>query len=281
LTMVKPTHGAVNLLNNEKSGGSVKHIICLKGRILPEVRKVSLPGNLVVEANDPKGVQGKFHIKIIDGRVEVKCEIENNISDLASHCIVKARELVSVSIDLQAFSKGWFLSTIFDEMTIFDNNKMEEVRHPIAMSETSLSAYVTALNTPEKIESVKSDLMKNINIRFAMNDLISSLSTLNYSAIAAARAIEAVRQNIACHTTPDKVAWKIMRQKLNISEECLRSVTDASKEPRHGNRGATNGNDQMKVTRIAWQVMNRYLEYKIRGGIDALPASEFPVLNYA
>jgi hypothetical protein len=248
-------------------------VIYLKGRILPEIRNVSLLGKRVFHVDDPTGAKGIFHFEFKDGIVDVKCEIEKSIPNLGATCIAKALELGSIPINILAFSKGWHLTIIFDEMT------EAEIRTATAFSELSLQECVTAFSSAKNFESVEEILADSFNIRFAFSDLISSLGNLNYSAIASGRAVEAVRRDLSPQALSEKQAWKNMREKLNIDEEYLRIVTNASTKPRHGDRGATNGQIQMKVTRSAWQIMNRYLEYKIRGGIEKLSENDFPFLR--
>jgi hypothetical protein len=253
--------------------GSRGGIISFKGRVLPEVRKVSIPHPLKIAVDDPIGVKGIFHIVIFEGIIAVRCEVSNPPNNCLSLCLVKAYEIIGVPINLLAFSKGWSLSVILDESV------ENEIVRPVVLSECSVQKYVTALENADDFEKITDVLFSKFNLRFAVQDLILSLSAQNYSAIAAARAVEAIRYEIVADQTSDKDAWRIMREKLQIDETFLKFVTGSSKKPRHGDRGATDGQIQMEVTHRAWAIMNRYLEYIKRGESESLPIESFPILT--
>jgi hypothetical protein len=247
-------------------------LVVVEGRVLPEVREVSIPRIDPIHFKDPNGFEAEFKFIIENGKVFVTCNVIERCEDYVRFCIIRAYECATALIDIFAFSKGWALSLILD--TLIQN----DVRQRFALSEQNVQAHCTVLRDPADFQEVCALVLPNLNLRFAFHDLVSSLSTLNYSAIAACRAVEVVRDLIS-PDMPDDRAWKLMRKKLNIERSYLQLVTDASRKPRHGNRGATDGRVQMEVTNRAWVIMNRYLEFMKRGGQDALPSDFFAVLK--
>lgn len=247
-------------------------MVIIDGRVLPEVRRVSIPDIKPISLNDPNGFEGTFEIKIRKGKVRIDCGVVKPCDNTLQFCAIRSLEFATALVDIFAFSKGWALSVIIDFVT------SGEERRPIALSEQSVQAYCNAFKSPAEFQQVSDLVLPNLGLRFAFRDLVSSLSTLNYSAIAAARAVEVIRSLISPETSESE-AWKIMRNKLRIERSYLQFITDASRYPRHGNRGATDGGSQIIVTHRAWAVMTRYLEFLKRGGKDELPEDMFPLLT--
>jgi len=77
------------------------------------------------------------------------------------------------------------------------------------------------------------------------------------------------------------MAWKAMHNALNISREYQEFISMQSAGPRHGEPQqpiVVPANTQMEVTRRAWQIMNRFFEYRKRNDIP-LTAPDFPKLS--
>lgn len=249
------------------------HVIRLEGRVLPELLKVSIPIKHSIRYSEPYGFEATFEIKIEFGKIHLVCNIKNEIDDYYEICVIRAYEIVSTLIDVFAFSKGWALSLIFD--TVVQDEKTKQIN----FGESSVRQRCTAFENSGNFQRITEIVMDDLNLRLAFRDLISSLNTFNYSAIAAARSVEAIRLVMAPSIKSESKAWDILRSKLRIERGYLQFVTDASRKPRHGNRGETDGETQLEVTHRAWAVMNRYLEFMLRGGEDILPENKFPLLK--
>ncbi len=88
-----------------------------------------------------------------------------------------------------------------------------------------------------------------------------------------------MRHLIAPDVNSVPAQWAVLREKLNLDRAYLDMVMDASTDPRHGKRAHTTGDVQLEVTHRAWTVMDRFIAFLRRGGADALPLSEFPMLT--
>ena len=115
-------------VTNDEFNSNVRSIK-FYGRVLPEVRKVSLPSPMKVAVNDPTGIKGTFSVTVLDGSIEVECEVSNRVDNWISLCIVKALEIVNVPVNLYAFSKGWSLSVILDESLVEGNSQSIVLSH--------------------------------------------------------------------------------------------------------------------------------------------------------
>jgi hypothetical protein len=69
-----------------------------------------------------------------------------------------------------------------------------------------------------------------------------------------------------------------MRENLRVDRSYLQLITDQSKAPRHGDVQAIEALVTEEVAKRCWTIMNRYFEFKKRGG-SPLPLSEYPLLT--
>lgn len=239
------------------------------GRVIPERRRVTLPPIVPIAYRDAT-LEAQFNLSIVKGAITVTCTPSGEGAD-TNLCLFRAVELVTAAVDAFAFSKGWALLVVFDDVIIND-----QPMRGLALTESSVQPFATALKSEDELEALIPIILNDFNLKFALRDLVASLHTLNYSAIAAARSVETIRVALSPKNPNDKQAWEHMRDVLNIDMEFLKSITDASRGPRHGRR-AISGELQVVVTRRAWAVVNRYIAY-LRQGKRPLDTSEYPLL---
>jgi hypothetical protein len=72
-------------------------------------------------------------------------------------------------------------------------------------------------------------------------------------------------------------AWGTFQTNLRVSRDFLNLITDTSRGPRHGDRTHIPGTTTIEITMRAWQVMDRFIEYRKRGN-QPLPETDFPLL---
>lgn len=199
-------------------------------------------------------------------------------------------QTVVLLLDLCHASIGVMKNHAFEPVTITITQAHypgEALPRMLKMVNPDLEGICTVCNVANKpSEDEKGDdsfidlyqlVMNDWNLRLALDALTYSLDFPDMAIVNCARAIEHIRNMIA----PDedrKIAWQIMRETLNIGQNYLEPLSKASAGPRHGDFRT----DLLKAgdaRRRAWRVMNRYLEFRKRGGPDALPLSEFPLLT--
>lgn len=243
----------------------------LRGRILPEIRNVSLPEQKV-NFDDPRGFLATYHFSINNSDVVINCKFCTEIENHAAFILARAYEIVTPAINLYAFSKGIYLQLIID--SIVENGKAR----PVVLSERSVEKFCLSFKNDDEFNEVLSLVLPNLNLRFAFSDLIFGLGNLNHSSISAARCVEAIRNTIAPNPK-ETLAWSEMRRKLNLDRAYIQLITDASRKHRHGDRGEEDGQLQLEITHRAWKIMDRCIEYLKRGNQDALSESDFPELK--
>ena len=120
-------------------------------------------------------------------------------------------------------------------------------------------------------------VLKERALLLALNDLIAPVSQFNLATINCARVIESLRSAMATSGWTRDQEWEFMRQQLNLTKPYIQFVIGLSVEPRHGKRKAPEDGQQDEITKRAWIIMNRFLEYRKRGS-HQLPLAEFELL---
>lgn len=82
---------------------------------------------------------------------------------------------------------------------------------------------------------------------------------------------------MAGNTVSLKEAWKIMHDTIRVDEAYLKLITDHSMAPRHGRQFTHQGEINTEISKRAWIVVDRYIEFKKRGR-QPLTLVEFPLL---
>jgi hypothetical protein len=108
-----------------------------------------------------------------------------------------------------------------------------------------------------------------------LNDLTSALRFPHAAPAGCQRAMEGIKH---CIKLRDPTAWAAMRDALNISPEFLEVISKVSSGPRHAAPVTIPGPVIAEITRRAWVVVDRYLQYRLDGR-KPLSEQEFPLLT--
>jgi hypothetical protein len=251
------------------------------GKILPRVVNITI--NHVPEVSwvaEALGLTLKFTIRIKDSVIDVQCDADRFEGDYLPHCYMRAVDLARASVDLVSFvtAKGF---TVFLD-TFVGANGMPSL---LIQEQANLTAFVTAfkMNTQSKEENATFDRVYQLVLSepalfMALNDLIVSITLPHHASVNCARAIEGLRNIIAPPGIDRKKGWASLRDNLHVEREYLEFVTEYSTAARHGDRTHIPGPIVIEITKRAWIIMNRFLEFRKRGNCP-LPESEFPTLS--
>ncbi len=244
------------------------------GRVLPEVAKVSLGHKPMLKWESPDiGLIMEFTNHITDSRIDVECRLNRWAPDDFVHVYMRAVDLCRASVNVVAFAMGCGLTAFLD--TFVDPNGMHS---PMLCGDDRLRPLCTAFTLTTGFDEVHAMVLQNPTLFMALNDLILAITLPHVSSVNCARAMERLRQLIAPDGGKDKKAWRQMRETLRIDEPYLKYITQHSVGPRHGSPVHVPGVVTTEVTRRAWIIMNRYFEYRKRGGAP-LESAEFPLLT--
>jgi hypothetical protein len=188
---------------------------------------------------------------------------------------VTTADLVRGAVNLVCFESGVGATVILDTVINPDGTKST-----ILARDPNLTGICTAfrLNQPERSDYMKivPFVLQEPNLFMALDDLITAITLPHHSSITCVRAIERIRHLIS-PGAETKDSWEALRATLNVHREYLQFMTDPSAKPRHGDPTHIPGTITTEVTKRAWTVMNRYLEFRKRDS-KPLPLSEFPIL---
>jgi hypothetical protein len=171
------------------------------------------------------------------------------------------------------FATGNGLIFLLETWTIPDG-----FARPLAPQQPELAALSTAVSDPSDFDSVLRIVLTDPPLFMALRDLIEAITQWHKAPTSAGRAVEAMRHSM----TPNeerRQQWEKLCTNLQIERSYIDPITNTSTGPRHGDPEHIPGTITSDVARRAWVIMNRFLEFKKRGGSQPLPVEEFPILT--
>jgi hypothetical protein len=244
------------------------------GRVIPPCLACTLSG--IPEVNwldSERGTKATFSITIENSHVTVSVCFLDGEEPPFIFAYIKALDLAKAAVDTTAFMTGHGLTVILENWV-----DSKGVTAEILLTDPQLSSLATVFTRPNGLNEVIQLVMTDPPLFHALNDLILSITVPHHSATNCARVAESIRHMIAGQGAPPKAAWPVMRQTLNVDENYLTLITGISLGPRHGHRVRVDGTATTEVVKRTWVIMNRFLEYRIRGNKQLDPV-DFPLLK--
>jgi hypothetical protein len=245
------------------------------GRVHPPGASISIDETTpLVDYNDPdKGLTAKVIPVIYNSRVSIDCYFNKMSPNYRSEMILIAFNSVRARIDLESFRQGVGAVFAIDWMKDCDGSVRK-----IRIAQDNLSAISTSFTSyDDNYTRLKNMITNDQPMSLALNDLILAQTAPMQKEINCARAIEGIRHMIAGQDTDPKVAWPIMREKLNLDRQYLSLITDNAIARRPGEYHAVDDAVSEEILRRSWIMMDRFFHYRLRGDTQ-LPLTEFPLL---
>jgi hypothetical protein len=249
------------------------------GRVLPSVINVTVNSELEArwEAREV-GLQMKFKPRIKDSSIDIECEVNRFRDEDMVHMYIRALDLARATVDLVAFAGAMGLTVFSDTLVKPDGSSS-----PIILTNDRLAPLCTSycINSTKPEENAVYNRIYELitgepGLFMALNDLIVAITLPHQAPVNSGRAIEGLRHLIAPTASP-KSGWVSLRENLQLEKQYLEFVTNWSTGPRQGDRAYISGEITTEITKRAWIIMNRFLEFRKRGN-QPLPVSEFPIL---
>jgi hypothetical protein len=248
------------------------------GQILPRCFPINLEAYPTVNIWDAVNSTdlGTMKLSINDSEFTVQVDLLPPLTkEREEQAMRSAHDLVEDVISLLSFETGRGLNLVIEKIHYEDGTS-----HEVGTEDQSLPKFATALRSPEDFTEVVrmiSNDRHDRSLSLALRDLAGSIDTVYAAPINCARAIETIRNYFIPAGQRRKQGWEPMRVALNVSQPFLERITGASRGPRHGDWPRA-PHFFPPLREMAWQVMNRFLEYRKRGN-QPLPDSEFPLLD--
>lgn len=222
-----------------------------------------------------------FRIQVIDCSIEVECEVNQFRDEFIPTLYMRALDLARVAVDLLAFSSGYSLMVLLDSYA-----KPGRATEPLWFQDVNLAPLCTAYKIPAVTNEEMYNLSNTIAIVgsepalfMALNDLIQGISVPHHAPVNCGRAIDGLRNILTPVGVDREKGWPILRDTLRVEKAYLDFVMSHSTGPRHGDRAHKPGYIVVEITKRAWTLMNRFIEFRKRGD-RPLPEEEFPLLMH-
>lgn len=243
-----------------------------RGYILPKAVPVSAHGLHSLRWQLESGAVATLAVEVKDGQLLVRAEADTDDTNLQDDLFIRSWDAAQAVVDIISFARGMSLTVVIETV------ETEGKRTPIVVRTPELESISDSFDFERSFAAIYEIVIQEPPLFMALNDLITAIGKPNYSPIGCARAIEGIRHLIAGSDARDSSAWQKMREALQIDEAYLKLVTNTSTGPRHGRRIRIDGSVTKEISVRAWTIMNRYIEFRKRGGLLPLPREQFPVL---
>jgi hypothetical protein len=220
---------------------------------------------------DYERVVMEFSFSFAKNEVEAVCRVDNLDAGEFSVILQRITTLCRTTTDIVSFAQGRAVQLVLHTVVWTDGRVW-----PIEKFDPNMAKAVTVIEPGGSLASVKAILASEPKLMIALNDLIDGFNGQSHGPTHCARSVEGIRNLIAGSGAPS-AKWKVMRERLRLTEEYVSFVTDLSVAPRHGDHQFIDAARVREAGIRAWVVMNRYLEYRKRGS-QLLPLDLFPVL---
>jgi hypothetical protein len=239
------------------------------GRVLPASQSVGIaPRDLTWNDGDTKL---SIKARIANSIVNIDCEYQTQPLEIVFN---RAFDIARASVNMLSFATGIGLVVQIDTIIREDG-----IPNLIDWADLSLAPLCTAFQIGQDEDYYKTYelIVGTPQLFFALNDLISAITTPHVSPVSCGRAMDGIKHLLAAEGMTDVAAWRNMRSLLGIGETYLRYISDASAGPRHARPGVVPGNVTTEVCRRSWIIMNRCIVY-LKTKKPLMPP-EFPLLS--
>lgn len=253
---------------------ATKPVVRFRGKVLPDSMQISIDFRPTINW---KANELQYDVDIVcridKSAVDIECALSDWRPEYFADLYRRVLDVCRAKVDVIAFKMAWGLTVLLETFEAPDGTVTR-----IVQTSPNLEGICTAYSLEKGFDEVCEHVLRQPLLFMAMRELTTAISLPHVSLVECARAMDRIKNLLSTPGSKDKAAWAQMREKLRLDEAYLKYITDASANPRHGQPGHTSGMVTVEVTRRAWVVMNRYLEYLMRGE-QPLDVTAFPVIE--
>jgi hypothetical protein len=247
--------------------------LAVKGRVIPEYTGVTTPTINISWQYTELDLHLKARISINNSIVNVTCEMNKlDNQDHLNKALIEFDRLAGILVNAQSFGTGLGLELRFDTFSIDGGPD-----RPHWVADVKLAALATMTRTKEDQLYIFELAHNNLTFSMVLRHLNEALLAPRRVVVRTTQAIDGLRSLLVPPGGKDKDGWREMQNNLNLSENYLKTITEASKGLRHGNYTELPGANRTDIAYRAWEVMNRFISYK-KGGSVPLSKELYPVL---
>ncbi|QOD82216.1 hypothetical protein [Chromobacterium haemolyticum] len=251
-----------------------KAVVRFHGRVYPESTPVPVYYTTGVHWQaDELGYVVDIVCRVNKSVIDIECTLSEWKVEYYSDLYRRALDVCRATIDIVGFKMAYGLTVLLDTFQAPDGTVT-----PIKLEAPYLEGICTAFSLEKGFDEVCKQVLQQPLLFMAIHELIMSISLPHVSLVECARAMDRIKNLLSPPGSGDKVAWTRMRETLRVDMAYLKYITDASTNPRHGHSGHVSGSVTTEVTRRAWVIMNRYLEYILNEKKPLDPVA-YPILH--
>jgi len=217
-------------------------------------------------------------IKIKNSVVDLQCDMNKYERSDLSHVHKVAYDLARTAVNILTFASGMTQTIILDQLVDVDGTVSAFVIHDPTLGALCTAYAMKDGKTDERVQEILKIVVSEPALFSALDHLITATSLHHFITVNSARSVEALRHAMAGSEMSRSKAWEMFRTNLNIDHDYLRLITDHSQAGRHGETKFVPGTITTEIIHRAWSVMNRFLEFRVRGN-KPLPLADFPLLT--
>lgn len=243
------------------------------GRVFPPGVNITL-GSSPVGLAHRQDIRSKWELHVVDSNVTMLLELNKFEEKDFGLTIEFVQDISDIAINLLILQTGHAARILFERVIMPDG----ELKWPVPQ-ESEFPKYMTALREIKDYQQVMMLAVADRNFARILLDVTDGLRHRFVGTISAARAIDGICNYFIPADGTRRDGWPIMRAALNASDAYVRSISELSKGPRHGNWADDPGEPEVrKVIARAWILVNRFCEYRKRND-QPLTAPDFPLLE--
>ncbi len=255
-------------------------IVRFIGRVYPTAANINFNRTVGISwGSSDLGFPIEMSATVVNSVVEASCHVPHFEESHTSILLGRALNLVEAITDLSAFGMGLALWVDFETII-----KPDGMRETLLKSDPSLKPLCTAFVVPPRnpieqleFENVLRLVLADPALMGSLRDLAQVLQQFSVTPINCGRVLDTLRRAVA-PGYEKKTGWEILRKIVNADGHYMKWISVYSTEPRHGDRTTDIPMGiVMEMRRRTWEVVNRYIAYKI-GGNRPLDTIRFSLL---
>lgn len=228
------------------------------GRLIPERAKVQFGRT---EFNfDQAGIRGSGTAFADYSQVSVHLKFDSDCDHHYS-IISIARSVVAPISNYIAFTQTATYYVAFDMLIDVENQQ----HHSVTVSEPIFQEEAEHPHTFYKRKEYESVHVPNQVfdpvMQRVLDELANALRFPQLSPMYCRLAVETLRTSF--DSEDESNAWELLKEALNIKRETIDSFWKLAADQRHGRIIAHSWDERRSCLRIAWEIVNRYLAFKV------------------
>jgi hypothetical protein len=253
------------------------------GRVHPEALKLTMSNMPTITFEEPPypphlphGLKISYAISVKDAQVVMDCEIEPWNDAMLGWVINRVSTVIRSMVDLCSFGTGVPYVVSMDAAIYPDGSRRDiTIRTPPV---EGICTFMQTTGNQIAFSDALPLLFNKPDLALCLRDLINGATYPDSCVVDCARAIEGIRHLIDPNGNKRGEGWGKLQDVLNVDRSYREFITGTSSNPRHGDKTHISGDVLSKILKQSWTIMNRYIEYLMRGE-KQLPFSEFRLLK--